>query len=161
MLCVPQASYRRCLSAGTLREVAHASAVGCAATWDALEDAGKLVLLAARDSAADVVARSRRSTCRVGLLVQHSGTCKCGCLERVLTKPLLHRHGQDAAAVAVSGINTLGNSANAVYSVRKLGPKTVGRAAVKEAAKGVLGTGGTRAGAERLPAGGLSAAERG
>ncbi len=42
---------------GRLREVSHAALAGFAEVWDAMEDAGRLVLLSARDGVADVVSK--------------------------------------------------------------------------------------------------------
>jgi len=41
--------------AGTLREVSHAALTGFTEVWDAMEAAGRLVLLSARDGVAGVV----------------------------------------------------------------------------------------------------------
>jgi hypothetical protein len=44
-----------CLPAGVLREVSHAALMGFTEVWDSMEEAGKTVLLSARDNSADVI----------------------------------------------------------------------------------------------------------
>ncbi|KFM27437.1 hypothetical protein F751_1214 [Auxenochlorella protothecoides] len=89
--------------AGVLRETSHAAAAGFSQVWEGMEDAGRAVLLSARDGAAGVVG---------------------------------DRYGADAAGLSLHSMNAAGSGANAVYAVRKLGVRTVAKAAAKQAPPG-------------------------
>lgn len=115
--------------AGVLRETSHAAAAGFSQVWEGMEDAGRAVLLSARDGAAGVVG---------------------------------DRYGADAAGLSLHSMNAAGSGANAVYAVRKLGVRTVAKAAAKRTAKGVfktMGAGGAGTGAAAASGGVDVAAE--
>ncbi|KAL4425230.1 hypothetical protein ABPG75_009246 [Micractinium tetrahymenae] len=57
VLWLAGANKPRSKEAGTLRELSHAALAGFTEVWEAMEDAGRLVLLSARDGVADVVGK--------------------------------------------------------------------------------------------------------
>lgn len=91
--------------ASAVREASHATLAGFGEVWEGMEDAGRTVLLSARDSTASVV---------------HE------------------RYGPDAAEASISGMNAAGHGFETVSCVRRLGPRTLAKAAAKSSAKSAL-----------------------